>query len=43
MLLVDDLVDSKWTLAIVRGELRLAGSGPVDPFALADTAGRAVT
>ena len=40
VLLVDDIVDSRWTLTVV-GELLLkAGSGPVFPFALADTAGR---
>ena len=43
VLLVDDVVDSRWTLTIVGRELRLAGSGPVYPFALADTAGRLVT
>ncbi|MYA89594.1 MAG: RecQ family ATP-dependent DNA helicase [Boseongicola sp. SB0662_bin_57] len=35
VLLVDDVVDSKWTLTIVSALLRRAGSGPVWPFALA--------
>jgi ATP-dependent DNA helicase RecQ len=35
VLLVDDLADSKWTLAVVARALRLAGSGPVHPFVLA--------
>ena len=43
VLLVDDIVDSKWTLTVVGGELREAGAGPVYPFALADTAGRSAT
>lgn len=42
VLLVDDVVDSKWTLTTVGGQLRGAGAGPVYPFALADTAGRSV-
>ena len=40
VLLVDDIVDSKWTLTVVGGRLRSAGVGLVYPFALADTAGR---
>ena len=43
VLLVDDVVDSKWTLTTVGGQLRGAGAGPVYPFALVDTAGRSVT
>ena len=35
VLLVDDVVDSKWTMTIVAALLRRAGSGPVWPFALA--------
>ena len=42
VLLVDDVVDSRWTLTVVAGLLRHAGSGPVYPFALADSAGRSV-
>lgn len=40
VLLVDDIVDSRWTLTVVGSLLRAAGTGPVYPFALADTAGR---
>jgi ATP-dependent DNA helicase RecQ len=36
VLLIDDLVDSRWTLAVVAGRLRAAGSGPVYPVVLAD-------
>ena len=43
VLLVDDMVDSRWTLTVVGQLLREAGAGPVLPFALADTAGRSVT
>lgn len=39
VLLVDDIVDSRWTLTIVGRLLRLAGVPAVYPFALADTAG----
>lgn len=34
-LLLDDIVDSGWTLTAVGARLRKAGSGPVVPFALA--------
>jgi ATP-dependent DNA helicase RecQ len=37
VLLVDDMVDSTWTLAIVSALLLRAGSGPVWPIALAST------
>jgi len=37
VLLVDDMVDSRWTLTIVACQLRKAGAGPVFPFALADS------
>jgi ATP-dependent DNA helicase RecQ len=37
VLLVDDVVDSGWTLTIVAALLRRAGSGPVFPLALAST------
>lgn len=37
VLLVDDTVDSKWTLTVVAALLKEAGSGPVYPFALAQT------
>jgi ATP-dependent DNA helicase RecQ len=36
VLLVDDMVDSGWTLTVVAAALRHAGAGPVHPFALAD-------
>jgi ATP-dependent DNA helicase RecQ len=39
VLLVDDLVDSGWTLTWAGSLLRGAGSGPVHPFALAETGG----
>ncbi len=35
VLLVDDVYDSRWTLTVIGRALRLAGSGPVFPFALA--------
>jgi ATP-dependent DNA helicase RecQ len=35
VLLVDDLVDSGWTLTVVGAALLEAGSGPVSPFVLA--------
>ena len=35
VLLVDDVVDSGWTLTVVAALLRQAGSGPVWPLALA--------
>jgi ATP-dependent DNA helicase RecQ len=37
VLLVDDMVDSRWTFTVVAALLRRAGSGPVYPFALADS------
>lgn len=40
VLLVDDIVDSRWTMTVVAGLLRRAGSGPVWPVALADTGDR---
>jgi ATP-dependent DNA helicase RecQ len=38
VLLIDDVTDSGWTMAIVAGLLRQAGSGPVFPLALASAA-----
>ncbi len=35
VLLVDDIVDSRWTFTVVAALLRRAGSGPVFPLALA--------
>ena len=40
VLLVDDMVDSRWTLTVVGERLRSAGVPVVYPFALADTVGR---
>jgi len=37
VLLIDDMVDSKWTFTVTAALLRRAGSGPVYPFALADS------
>jgi ATP-dependent DNA helicase RecQ len=39
VLLIDDVVDSRWTLTVVGGALREAGSGPVFPVALAQGSG----
>lgn len=40
VLLVDDMVDSKWTFTVCGYKLREKGCGKVFPFALANTAGR---
>jgi ATP-dependent DNA helicase RecQ len=40
VLLIDDLVDSRWTLTVAGALLRAAGSGPVLPFALAEARAR---
>ena len=40
VLLVDDVVDSGWTLTVAGDLLRSAGSGPAFPFALATASGR---
>jgi len=37
VLLLDDMVDSRWTFTVVGSLLREAGCGPVYPVALADT------
>jgi hypothetical protein len=37
VLLIDDMADSRWTFTVLGFKLRQAGSGPVFPFALADT------
>jgi ATP-dependent DNA helicase RecQ len=39
VLLVDDTVDSRWTLTVIAAALRDAGAGPVVPFALAEDRG----
>jgi ATP-dependent DNA helicase RecQ len=38
--LIDDMVDSRWTLTVLGAQLRSAGSGPVYPVALTDTSNR---
>ena len=38
VLIVDDMVDSKWTLTVAAYLLTSSGSGPVFPLALASTA-----
>ena len=38
VLLIDDIVDSRWTLTVCGARLRAAGSGLVFPFALASAA-----
>ena len=37
VLLVDDMVDSRWTFTVLAAQLKRAGTGAVFPFALADT------
>ena len=39
VILVDDVVDSRWTMTWCGIRLRQAGAGPVYPFALADAQG----
>ena len=39
VLLVDDTVDSRWTLTVIGEQLRAAGTGPAFPFALTDALG----
>ncbi len=40
VLLVDDIIDSGWTLTMAGYLLRTSGSGPVYPFTLAQATGR---
>jgi ATP-dependent DNA helicase RecQ len=35
VLLIDDMIDSRWTMTVVGAQLVQAGSGPVFPLALA--------
>ncbi|MGI9017155.1 MAG: RecQ family ATP-dependent DNA helicase [Euzebya sp.] len=35
VLLIDDVIDSRWTMTVIGAALRAAGSGPVHPLALA--------
>jgi ATP-dependent DNA helicase RecQ len=37
VLVIDDMVDSRWTITVLAFKLREAGSGPVFPFALANS------
>ncbi len=37
VLLVDDIIDSGWTITVLAAPLKQAGSGPVFPVALAST------
>lgn len=39
VLLLDDMVDSRWTFTVIAALLRQAGSGPVFPLALSSSAG----
>ena len=39
VLLIDDVVDSRWTMTQIGKQLLLAGGENVYPFALADTSG----
>ena len=39
VLLLDDMVDSRWTFTVIAALLRSAGSGPVFPLALSSSAG----
>ena len=38
VLLIDDMVDSRWTLTVCGKLLRCSGSGNIYPFAIASTA-----
>ena len=40
VLLVDDVVDSRWTFTVAAWELRRRACGPVWPLALANAGGR---
>lgn len=40
VLLVDDMIDSGWTLTVISALLRKAGSGPVYPVAISSTASK---
>lgn len=41
VLLVDDMIDSGWTMTVIAALLRHAGSGPVYPLAISSTASKA--
>ena len=40
VVLVDDMVDSRWTLTLLAALLRQGGAGRVYPLALAETTGK---
>ncbi len=40
VLLVDDMIDSGWTMTVIAALLRRAGSGPVYPLAISSTASK---
>ena len=40
VLLVDDIIDSRWTMTVAGWLLRTHGSGPVIPFVLAQATPR---
>lgn len=40
LLLIDDMIDSGWTLTVIAALLRRAGSGPVYPVAISSTANK---
>jgi len=40
VLLIDDIIDSGWTLTMAGYLLKINGSGPVYPFTLAQATGR---
>lgn len=40
VLLIDDMVDSRWTFTVCASKMRLAGADRVFPFALANSGGR---
>jgi ATP-dependent DNA helicase RecQ len=42
VLLIDDVVDSRWTLTVVGNRLSMAGAGEVYAVALADASTKAV-
>jgi len=41
LLLIDDMVDSRWTFTVIGNRLSTAGAGPVYPVALADASTKA--
>src|SRR5262249_25485756 len=43
VLLVDDIIDSRWTLTVAGHQIREAGGGPVHPLVLAEAIARSGT